>query len=90
MNPDIHLRAINLSRFYKRGDYVVRALDDVSVDIYRGEFISLVGSSGSGKSTLLNLLAGLDTPTSGVVMADGQQLTSLSRKNISAFRAHKV
>jgi putative ABC transport system ATP-binding protein len=60
------------------------------MDVRRGEFMCVVGSSGSGKTTLLNLLAGLDTPTSGTVHFDGTALTALSRRQLSAYRARKV
>ncbi|TAK65685.1 MAG: ABC transporter ATP-binding protein [Bacteroidetes bacterium] len=86
----MYLRSINLCRHYKRGTYIVKALDDVSAEAHRGEFLSIVGSSGSGKTTLLNLLAGLDTPTSGVVEFNGASLTGMSRRERSAYRAHKV
>ncbi|MBI5215616.1 MAG: ABC transporter ATP-binding protein [Ignavibacteriae bacterium] len=81
---------MNLCRYYKRGSHEVRALDDASMIVQRGEFLSIVGSSGSGKTTMLNLLAGLDTPTSGVVEFEGMSLTGMTRRERSAYRAHKV
>ena len=90
MSPVPFLSTVDLCRHYHRGHHTVRALDGVTLSLSRGEFLSVVGSSGSGKTTLLNLLAGLDTPTSGSVEVDGVSLTSMSRRQLSAFRAHKV
>ena len=84
------LRTLDLCRYYRRGPQEVRALDGVSLEMKQGEFLGIVGSSGSGKSTLLNLLAGLDTPTSGTVEFGGSALSGMSRKQLSAYRAHKV
>jgi putative ABC transport system ATP-binding protein len=84
------LNTLDLCRHYRRGQYTVRALDGVTISVPRGDFLSIVGSSGSGKTTLLNLLAGLDTPTSGSVEVNGVSLSSMSRRQLSAYRAHKV
>ncbi|HEY6950939.1 MAG TPA: ABC transporter ATP-binding protein [Bacteroidota bacterium] len=90
MSSEAFLRTTELSRYYRRGPQTVRALDGVSIDVGRGEFLSIVGSSGSGKTTLLNLLAGLDTPTSGSVNFNEIPLTAMSRRELAAYRAHKV
>jgi putative ABC transport system ATP-binding protein len=79
-----------LCRYYHRGPQVVHALDGVNITVRRGEFLGIVGSSGSGKTTLLNLLAGLDTPTSGTVSLDGTPMNSLSRRELASYRAQKV
>ncbi len=84
------LTTAELCRYYVRGPQVVRALEKVDLTISRGEFVAVVGSSGSGKSTLLNLLAGLDTPTSGVISFDGERLNSFSRKCLSEYRAKQI
>jgi putative ABC transport system ATP-binding protein len=84
------LDTFNLCRYYYRGRHTVRALDGVTISVARGDFLSVVGSSGSGKTTLLNLLAGLDTPTSGSVEVNSVSLSSMSRRQLSAYRAHKV
>jgi putative ABC transport system ATP-binding protein len=84
------LRTSELCRHYRRGPQIVRALDGVSAEVQHGEFLSVIGSSGSGKTTLLNLLAGLDTPTSGEVMVEGEPLHAMSRRQRSAYRATKV
>ena len=84
------LNTIDLCRHYQRGPQTVRALDGVTIAVDRGEFLSIVGSSGSGKTTLLNLLAGLDTPSSGAVEINSVPLASLSRHQLSMYRAHKV
>jgi putative ABC transport system ATP-binding protein len=84
------VRTHDLGRVYKRGPQQVHALESVSLEIQRGEFLAIVGSSGSGKSTLLNLLAGLDTPTSGGVEFDGISLAGMNRKKMAEYRAMKV
>jgi putative ABC transport system ATP-binding protein len=80
------LRADRVSRRYSDGD--VSALDDVSLDIRRGDYLAIVGPSGSGKSTLLNLLGALDVPTSGDVFFEGQSLSRWG--NLDAFRSQKI
>ena len=84
------IRTENLCRYYKSGPQQVRALDAVNVTVERGELLGILGSSGSGKSTLLNLIAGLDTPTSGEILAGGRSIASMSRKERSAYRANTV
>jgi len=91
MTPDHpHIRTTELRRYYTRGKHEVRALDGVSVSVGRGEFVSLVGASGSGKTSLLNLMAGLDTPTSGSVEFDGVTLGSMARRDRARQRAKKI
>jgi putative ABC transport system ATP-binding protein len=85
-----YIRTEDLCRYYDRGHHTVKALDHVSINVDRGEFLAIVGSSGSGKTTLLNLLAGLDTPTSGVVDLAGTPLSKMSRRQLSSYRARKV
>lgn len=79
-----------LCRYYRRGPAEVRAVDDVSLAIERGELLGITGASGSGKSTVLNLLAGLDTPTSGHILFSGAALGSLNRRELSRHRAERI
>jgi putative ABC transport system ATP-binding protein len=72
------------------GESSVRAVDDVSLTIGRGEYLALLGSSGSGKSTLLNLIAGLDRPTSGAILAHGENLATLSPLNLARYRRNTI
>lgn len=71
------LQAKNLKKIYGSGNNAVHALDGVDLSVKKGEFVAIVGTSGSGKSTLLHMLGGLDRPTSGTVMVDGQDIFSL-------------
>ena len=75
---------------YGEGDTQVRALQDVSFSVNKGEFLLIVGSSGSGKSTLLNIIELLDKPTKGQVIVDGTETTNLSDGKLSAFRNNKL
>ncbi|MCL6482309.1 MAG: ABC transporter ATP-binding protein [Firmicutes bacterium] len=86
----ILIRTEDLARYYRMGPSVIRAVDGVSLEIERGEFVALLGSSGSGKSTLLNLLAGLDRPTRGRIQVAGRDLSTLSREELAAYRRHQV
>lgn len=79
-----------LCRHYKRGPQLIKAIDGVSLSIGKGEFVGIIGSSGSGKSTLLNLLAGLDTQTSGTIRVGDTELHSLSRRELARYRARRV
>ncbi|MBD3401672.1 ATP-binding cassette domain-containing protein [candidate division GN15 bacterium] len=84
------LEARTITRHYQRGPQTVKAVDGVSLAVAPGEFVALVGASGSGKSTLLNLLAGLDTPTSGEVYAAGMRLSDLSARQLADYRANRI
>ncbi len=84
------LEARNVTREYQMKAENVRALAEISVDIERGEFVAILGTSGSGKSTLLNLFGGLDRPTSGEILFDGESLGPLSAREMSRYRLRRV
>ncbi|MBI5868694.1 MAG: ABC transporter ATP-binding protein [candidate division Zixibacteria bacterium] len=87
---NVWLKTSGLCRHYRRGPQEVRAVDNFDLEMRRGEFLALVGSSGSGKSTLLNMLAGLDTPTAGTIEIEGTALSTMNRRELAAYRAHRV
>lgn len=84
------LRVENLTKVYGQGENEVRALDGVSFSVEKGEFIAIVGPSGSGKSTLLHILGGVDTPTSGKVYLEGQDVFAQNEEQLAVFRRRQV
>src|SRR6266404_4456600 len=80
----------NVSKVYHLGGEEIRALDNVSVDIAEGEFISIIGPSGSGKSTLMHILGCLDTPTNGTIRLDGLMIHDASSRQLAAIRNRKI
>jgi putative ABC transport system ATP-binding protein len=80
----------NITKEYRMGDEVVHAASGISLEIKEGEFVALTGPSGSGKSTTMHIIGGLDTPTSGRVIVDGQDLSSASDKELSRYRNEKI
>ena len=84
------IQATNISREYQLGSETVHAVRNVDLEVRLGEFITLVGRSGSGKTTLLNLLAGLDHPTSGQVLFEGEDLAEYSEKQFIQLRRHRI
>jgi putative ABC transport system ATP-binding protein len=86
----VAVRAEQVSRHYEMGSAVIRAVDDVTLQIGAGEFVALLGSSGSGKSTLLNLMAGLDRPTGGAIFANGRNLSELNSLELARYRSRTV
>lgn len=84
------LKVENLKKTYGKGNTLVKALDDVSFSVNRGEFVAIVGASGSGKSTLLHLLGGVDKPTSGKIIIDGEDIYKLNETNLAIFRRRQV
>ena len=84
------LETIDLKKYYGSEPNITRALDGVSLTIAAGEFVAIVGTSGSGKSTLLNMIGGLDVPTSGKVIVDGKDLSSMNDEQLTIFRRRKI
>jgi putative ABC transport system ATP-binding protein len=84
------IRTERVSRSYKMGETIIRAVDEISLDVRKGEFLALLGASGSGKSTLLNLMAGLDRPSSGSIVAMGRDLAGMSGEELAMHRSRTV
>ncbi|HHW66592.1 MAG TPA: ABC transporter ATP-binding protein [Epulopiscium sp.] len=84
------LRVEHLSKIYGSGDTAVKALNDVSFSIEKGEFVAIIGPSGSGKSTLLHMLGGVDIPTEGKVFIDGTDIYNLDETQLAIFRRRQI
>src|SRR6266446_3204046 len=84
------LQAESASREYRLGETVIRAVDAVSLNVEKGEFVALLGSSGSGKSTLLSMMAGLDRPTSGAIRVQNRNLAALEPDELARYRRETV
>lgn len=80
----------NLTKYYGTEPLLVKALDGITLEIEKGSFTTIVGTSGSGKSTLLHMLGGLDIPTSGSVIVDGQELSGMKKNQLAIFRRRKI
>lgn len=90
MPKQIVFQASALTKIYQIGETQVHALRGVDLELYQGELVVLVGASGSGKSTLLNILGGLDVPTSGSVIYEGEDLVKATESQLTAYRRHHV
>ena len=88
MNPLISIKSITKS--FTKGKTTITPLENLSLDVPRGEFLSLMGPSGSGKTTLLNLIAGIDSPTSGEILIDDKDISKLSRAQLTKWRSVHV
>ena len=84
------LRVEHLSKIYGKGENEVRALDDVSFSVEKGQFVAIIGPSGSGKSTLLHILGGVDRPTAGKVLLEGQDVFAQNEDQLAIFRRRQV
>ena len=84
------LKVENLTKTYGKGENVIKAVDNVSFSVEKGQFVAIVGASGSGKSTLLHLIGGVDKPTSGKVFVDGKDIYSLDDDALAIFRRRQV
>jgi putative ABC transport system ATP-binding protein len=88
--PGSLIRVRNLNKKYQRGSETIEVLQELNLDVAPGEFVAFMGPSGSGKTTLLNLLGGIDVPTKGTVTVDGDEITNMSRRKLSSWRARHV
>jgi len=80
----------SISKIYRKGNNVVTPLENLNLEVPRGEFLALMGPSGSGKTTLLNLISGIDSPSSGTLRIDGENIADFSRKQLTKWRSQKV
>ena len=84
------IRVRGLDKSYRRGGEEIHVLQGLNLDVEAGEFIAFMGPSGSGKTTLLNLLGGLDVPSDGTITVAGDEITSMSRRKLTTWRARHV
>lgn len=84
------LKVENLNKTYGKGENQVKAVDNISFSVEKGEFVAIIGASGSGKSTLLHLIGGVDRPTSGKVFIDGKDIYTLNDDNLAIFRRRQI
>lgn len=84
------VEVIEVTKEFRKGEHVIRPLDEVSLEMEHQDFVSLMGASGSGKSTLLNQIAGIDTPTGGRIVVNGTEITRLSRTRLAHWRAANI
>lgn len=80
----------SISKSYRKGANTVTPLENLNLEVPRGEFLALMGPSGSGKTTLLNLISGIDSPTSGTLLIDGENISDFSRKQLTKWRSRKI
>ena len=84
------LRVENLTKTYGSGENMVKAVDNISFSVEKGEYLAIIGASGSGKSTLLHLIGGVDRPTSGKVYIDGEDIYEMSDESLAIFRRRQI
>ncbi|QEK12429.1 ABC transporter ATP-binding protein [Crassaminicella thermophila] len=90
MKKEVLMRINKLSKYYQMGEVKVKALQDITFEIYKGEFVVILGPSGSGKSTLLNILGGMDKPTAGQVFLEDEEITAFDEKRLTMYRRNKI
>ncbi|WP_070000282.1 ABC transporter ATP-binding protein [Cellulosilyticum sp. I15G10I2] len=90
MTKNVLMKVENINKFYQMGEVTVAANKEVSLELYEGEFIVILGASGSGKSTLLNILGGMDLPTEGKVFMAGEEITRYNDRKLTAYRREKI
>ena len=90
MSNEILIQCKGITKIFKKGTQEIKPLEELDLDIYKGEFLALMGPSGSGKTTLLNLLAGIDSPSRGELIFNGQDITGFSRRKLTRFRAENI
>ncbi len=90
MSDDVLVRVEKVTKIFRRGSEEIRVLEELDLEVRRGEFLALMGPSGSGKSTLLNLIGGLDRPTGGTIAIGGDRIDSLSDRQLAAWRARHI
>ncbi len=90
MKSEPLIEVVDLARYYEMAGTIIKALDGVNLEFYRGEYVSIVGPSGSGKTTLFNLIGGLDRPTRGKVYVDGVDLAELDSYELAWLRCRKI
>lgn len=90
MAEDFHIQICNVTKKYGEGEGLTYALNDVSLSIHRGEFVTIIGESGSGKSTLLNMLGAIDFPSNGKIIVNGRDITKFKEKELTQYRKNEV
>ncbi len=85
-----YINVDNIKKFYKVGDRDIKAVDGISFDIPKGQFVVVVGPSGAGKTTVMNILGGMDLPTDGSVLVDGKEITAMNDRKMTQYRRDDV